>query len=286
MRLHYLGTAAAEACPALFCRCPQCELARRVKGKEIRTRSGAIIDGKIKLDFGPDSYLHALKYGYNWADVHTLLITHSHEDHFDLTEILCRREVCAHLPEGEAPMTVYGNEAVISALSGRAGGMIRLQTVQAFEAFDAEGYTVTPLQAVHMVPGKGKNEYSVLFLGEEVLRQENALFYMIEKDGKRILYAHDTDEFSDADMEFLKGKRLDLVSMDCTNGYLDLSYIGHMGANDNLRMKEKLISIGAADENTVFVANHFSHNGLKSFSEMEAILPGFAVAYDGMEITV
>ena len=36
MKLKYLGTAAAEGIPALFCRCEMCAYARKAGGKEIR----------------------------------------------------------------------------------------------------------------------------------------------------------------------------------------------------------------------------------------------------------
>ena len=112
------------------------------------------------------------------------------------------------------------------------------------------------------------------------------MFYLIEKEGKKILYAHDTDEFTPNDMKFLAGRKLDLISMDCTNGTFDCDYYGHMGANDNLRMREKLLSNGAADEHTIFVANHFSHNGLAPYEEMQKRLPGFIISYDGLELKV
>ncbi len=141
--------------------------------------------------------------------------------------------------------------------------------LELFTAYDIAGYTVTPLEAVHAL-GSG----------------EQPFFYLIEKDGKRIIYGHDTDLFPDSVMEFLRGKHCDLVSLDCTNGILNVSYKGHMGIDDNLTMREKLISIGAADETTVFIANHFSHNGLVPHEEMERRLPGFRVAYDGMTVLV
>ena len=86
-------------------------------------------------------------------------------------------------------------------------------------------------------------------------------------------------------MEFLTGKRLDIVSLDCTNAKLNANYVGHMGAIDNLRMRDKLIAAGAADEKTVFVANHFSHNGMLPHEELEKLMPGFIVAYDGMRLS-
>ncbi len=38
MKLTYLGTAAAEGWPAVFCNCPCCRQARVLGGKDIRTR--------------------------------------------------------------------------------------------------------------------------------------------------------------------------------------------------------------------------------------------------------
>ncbi len=85
-------------------------------------------------------------------------------------------------------------------------------------------------------------------------------------------------------MDYLAGKKIDLISLDCTNGVIQAEYIGHMGAADNLRMREKLLACGAADAHTIFVANHFSHNGAAPMAELQKQLPGFIVAYDGMEI--
>jgi len=59
-----------------------------------------------------------------------------------------------------------------------------------------------------------------------------------------------------------------------------------MGITENLEMRRRLIENGTADENTVFVANHFSHNGLVSHEEMQKRLPGFVVSYDGLTLRV
>ena len=44
MKFHFLGTAAAEGIPALFCECAVCKEAREKGGRFIRTRSQALID--------------------------------------------------------------------------------------------------------------------------------------------------------------------------------------------------------------------------------------------------
>ena len=63
MKIKYLGTAAAEGWPALFCDCPSCQKARELGGKNIRTRAQAVVDGRLLIDFGPDTYLHVIRDG-------------------------------------------------------------------------------------------------------------------------------------------------------------------------------------------------------------------------------
>ena len=60
MKLKYLGTAAAEGIPGMFCNCRVCRNALEVRGKEIKTRSQALLDDKLLIDFPPDTYLHIL----------------------------------------------------------------------------------------------------------------------------------------------------------------------------------------------------------------------------------
>ena len=55
MILTFLGTAAAEGFPAVFCNCDFCKEARRLKGKNIRTRSQTIINDDLLLDLPADT---------------------------------------------------------------------------------------------------------------------------------------------------------------------------------------------------------------------------------------
>ena len=286
MKLQFLGTAAAEGAPALFCACDFCRKARALGGREVRTRAGSLLDGHLKLDFGPDSYMQMLVNGLDYSGIHSLLITHSHEDHLAVAELNWRWPVYAHVPDDDPPLTVYGNARVGETISGLLGDRIAFRRLSAFETVDIEGYAVTPLEAVHCIDRQGGGDHRVTVRGEAVDRVEEAFFYLIERDGKRLLYAHDTSWFSDADWAFLRGKRLDIVSLDCTYGRLTGAHLGHMGAEDDLRVKEELTRLGAADGKTVFVANHFSHNGLAPYEEMQRLLPGLTVAYDGLTVDV
>ena len=267
MYITYQGTAAAEGVPAIFCDCEHCRYARAAGGKEIRMRSGALIDGKLKIDFGPDAYAQSLRFNQSYVPVEHVFITHSHEDHFSPDEL---SRIIPPFGHRKTALHVYGDARVGEKIAPYLKeGRIDFTQLEPFKTYEIDEYQVTPLQAVHAI-NSGKEP----------------LFYLIERGGRKLLYAHDTDMFTDADFEFLKDKRVNLVSMDCTNGILDLKYIGHMGINKNFALRKKLIEIGAADENTVFVANHFSHNGLVSHEEMEKRLPGFKVSFDGLTLPV
>src|SRR5258708_748081 len=82
MEILLLGTAAAESWPAPFCRCDACVQARKLGGKNIRTRSGALIDGTVKVDFGPDTYSQMHREALDLGSITTLVFTHEHDDHF------------------------------------------------------------------------------------------------------------------------------------------------------------------------------------------------------------
>ena len=284
MELLYMGTAAAEGAPALFCECEHCKYAREHGGREIRGRAGALLDGVLKLDFGPDSFRQMLDNNLDYTHLRALLVTHSHEDHFAVSDVAYRRRGFGQIRDGEPPLVVYGNERVGAMMERYLSDRLAYRRVKPFESLEIEGYAVTPLEAVHCIsaaPGAG---WPVVFEERAYMRSEEAFIYLIEKDGASLLYAHDTDELTPADMEFLQGRNLNLVSMDCTNGVLDANYIGHMGINDNLRMREKLLANGAADAHTIFVSNHFSHNGLAPYEELCRRLPGFRVSYDDMTL--
>ena len=283
MKLLYLGTAAAEGIPALFCECEACQRARALGAKGVRSRAGAVVDGILKIDFGPDSYRQMLDNGLEYAKMHSVLITHAHEDHLAPDELAYRRGVFAHIVTEPKLMTVYGNARVGEKLAGKTGEMLAFEPFSSFETKQIEGYRVTALEAAHCL-SEDKPTFPVTCRGKEWHRSEEAFIYLIEKEGKRLLYAHDTDELSPKDLEYLRGKRLDLVSLDCTNGVLVSRWVGHMGADLNRKVKNDLLSIGAADEKTVFVANHFSHNGFPGTEEIQALLPDFLIAYDGMEV--
>ena len=81
MKIKYLGTAAAEGIPALFCDCENCKRARKLGGRNIRTRSQALVDDALLIDFPPDTYMHFILHNIPLSKIKSCIITHSHYDH-------------------------------------------------------------------------------------------------------------------------------------------------------------------------------------------------------------
>ncbi len=267
MKLQYLGTAAAEGVPAFFCGCEHCRYAQRVGGVEMRTRSGAMVDDGLKIDFGPDTLAHMYRYCLDFSHLEHVLITHSHEDHFTPADIAYRRKGFCHPPEDAAPLRIYGNEAVCRRVDEMNVPGVESCLMTPFAPTPVGPWTVSALKAVHMIGS-----------------DEQPLFYLVEREGKSLLYAHDTDEFPEEDLEFLAGRRIDCVSLDCTNGVKHFDYRGHMGVENNLRMRDKMLENGAADRHTRFICSHFSHNGLAPYARVKEAARGMDVAYDGMVV--
>jgi phosphoribosyl 1,2-cyclic phosphate phosphodiesterase len=272
MILKYLGTGAAEGIPAVFCTCEICTQAKKLGGKNVRTRSQALLDGKILFDFPPDSYLQYLNGGVNLPAIRHLLVTHSHMDHFFPAELALRRpDFVASLPV--ETLHVYGNRSVGTLLDAAeknedGPGCNDFHYMAPFKPVEAGGYTVTSLPARHD-------------------QKEECLIYMVQHEGRALLYAHDTGVFPQAAWDFLaaSGIRFNLVSLDCTSMDHD-NRGGHMGLPNNVEVKSRLLDMGAADKGTLFTVNHFSHNGGMNHEDLckAAGKEGFTAAFDGMEL--
>ncbi len=121
-------------------------------------------------------------------------------------------------------------------------------------------------------------------------RSEDCYIYIIEENGKKLLYANDTGIFPEETFDYLKtltDTKFDLVSFDCTSGPKK-SGNNHMGFPDNLIVKQRLENMRLVDRDTKYVVTHFSHNGGLLHDDLERLVSGdgFIVAYDGMEIEI
>lgn len=274
MRLTVFGTAAAEAWPAPFCRCAPCLEARRRGGPNLRSRSGALIDDDLKLDFGPDTVMQLIRAGRDLCDLKTLLFTHQHSDHLVPSELEWSGGVFTNTPPAE-PIAVFGNEQVGKLIADAFPDPLRLNlalqpALKAFEAVTTPaGDEILPLTADHVQ-------------GAFVLR-------ITRPSGKSIFWGHDSGLYPTETLDALEAAGpVDLATFDCTYGGQPSKNRGHMGIDGLVLMKGELARRGVVTEKTKCVATHFSHNGGLLHEELvEAFLPhGILVAYDGITITV
>lgn len=273
MKLQYLGTAASEGIPSPFCDCALCRRARRKGHKEVRTRSQAVVDDLLLIDFPADTLWHAIAYKVDLTRVRNCLVTHVHSDHLYPAEIGNLGRGFAHPSPGTPPFCFWGSEDTEKALAEELTGMesrAAFRRLTPFQPTEIKGYTVTALKAAHGTP--------------------HPYIYLITRRDQALLWAHDTDLFPEetwAYLAALKG-RLSFVSLDCTEGAGPIRYDGaHMDLARCVACRDRLIAEGPADKGTRFCLSHFSHNGSRAaWAEFSKIAKkqGFSTAFDGMTV--
>lgn len=278
MKFQYLGTAAAEGVPAIFCNCENCRRTAELGGRNIRTRSQAIIDDTLLIDFPADTYMHYLKFKFPLYKVKNCIITHSHEDHLYERDIIMRKTGFARI-EPNNPITFYaaktGYEMIKKVIDGwnmTESDDAKCIEVTPFNEMEIDGYSVTAVPATHAP-------------------ETSPVLYIIERDGKSIFYSHDTAIYKDETYEYLKKRKkpFSMISLDCDEGCLEHVSPSHLSLWQCIELKEKFEKDGISDKNTIFVLNHFSHNAknvvYEDFSKI-AEKYGFLTSYDGMIINI
>lgn len=271
MKIHFLGTAAAEGVPNVFCRCDTCLQSRKLGGKNVRTRASVILDDTWKFDYSADSQMQALRDDIDLGQIEHLLVTHTHYDHFQPQDLISRIEGFAH--GIEHPLRIYGNDLVMfhsrQAL-GHFKNRFAFHRMKPFQPVPIGSATVTPLLADHDP-------------------METCLLYFVEKDGKTLLYGNDTGWFPDATWEWLQGKKADIAILDCTHGLTGNNrQSGHMSADTILDVQSKFLQEKILTENGLIYVTHFTHNaGLLHEDWVRIFEPhGIGVAYDGLILHV
>ncbi|MFA5858835.1 MAG: MBL fold metallo-hydrolase [Elusimicrobiota bacterium] len=279
MKLLFMGTAAAEGWPALFCQCKHCESARKIGGKNVRARAGIKIGDKYLLDFSPDVFHFAMKYNFSFGDIQHLFITHAHNDHCQVEQLAYRVPPFAHLNDAQQKLVIHGNAQVMNKIKAVFSDTlleklnIVLDTLQPFKSFTAGELEVTAIAAKHGTT--------------------DPLNYVFKYKDRVTLIAFDTGWYNDETWEYLKKQKFDLVILDCTMQNLDLKMgmkaCGHLGINTGLEVIAELKKFNTVREgSTRYIVTHFSHNGGMMYHELEAQLAphDVIVAYDGMTVEI
>ena len=277
MKIQILGSGGGEGYPALFCNCERCKAARKAGGKSIRTLSQTIIDDNFLIDMPVDTPAHFRESGLCFGDVENMLITHVHGDHYCPQLFEIRGTDFAHNITHEK-LNVYGNADVERLFDGffklipirdEIRKNIAFHTVNPREQLKIGKYTVTVLKAVHAP-------------------EQVALNYIIDDGKSSLLYLVDTGYPTDETIDFIADypRKFGAVIMDATMGAA--YYVNHMNFAENVKLKNKLVEVGAVQDNAKFVITHITHNYSGLHDEIEKYFAGsgIIVSYDGMTFEI
>lgn len=279
MKIKYHGTGGGYGVPEVFCDCRICRHAREAGGKDIRTRSQALLDGRLAIDLSVDTFHHCAFAGLDMRRVHHVIVTHNHHDHFFTNDLFTRvrnmtEPVNFYLSEASgrdvrALVEKHKAEFAAGTRDPNAWTRAEVHTLEYYKPVKILDYTVTPLRARHAKP-------------------LDAMIFVIQSEGKSILWAHDTGKFHSEVVEWIKNSGIvfDFVSMDCTLKRGEQITQSHMDLDWCIEMADLLRSNGNASENTKFVLSHIGHLIDRTHEELvaEAGEYDMIVAYDGMEI--
>ncbi|MBP3917633.1 MAG: MBL fold metallo-hydrolase [Clostridia bacterium] len=287
----FLGTGAAELYPNPFCGCDVCRRAR--KNHETRLRASLLLDETMMIDFGPDVAAASQHYDVPLADVEHVLVTHTHEDHFNsatfsiLTMTDMVRPIHFYLSE-EGFAWVHAMMELEKEETGSFGQMlcslisqkkIVFHALKPYETYTIGTKTVTPIKTVHRGYGTG----------------ETALNYIIAWERGIWLYAADTSLYGTENLTFLnayaqKHGALDTMIFEGTFGSNALPQnSGHMDVYQLCRQFSDLRAVSALDDHTrVYLTHinqvqHFSHAEYQQYMDIHADAH-VTVAHDGMRI--
>ena len=266
MKITFLGTAAAEGIPALWCECPVCAKALRDGGKELRRRCSYLIDDDTMVDFGPDAFWQTAEFGIDLVHLKRIIFTHPHEDHLNPVDFFWRH---AGYSQVTRTLDLYGSYSIFTALLAPVATLgvtydyrelhIAPHVLAHFERVSAGDIEILPLRANH-APGR------------------NAQILVLSRKRRTVLIANDTGWLPEESWAALRGVKLDAAVIENTCG---LRYPeedrGHMGCHVAVRFRDELVKLGCLAPDAPVVVNHFSHNGGANHRELEEFFAPYGI---------
>ena len=269
MNLTFLGTAAAEGFPGIFCNCSNCNAARARGGRSLRFRSALLVNSDLLIDCGPDLLASAQRFNLNLSQVTTNIVTHAHPDHFHIENFLLRRKPFTGGLEIPT-LDLFGPRDVTDTLERSRPDLsilrMKAHPVSAFQTWSHSGYTFSTFKANHAI-----GEYE-------------AIFYSVGDEQHSFLYVTDTGLLPEETWRALAGKSFDSIILEETLG--TGTYAQHLGFDTFRETAARMRAGGLLRPGGRLIAHHISHSGNPVHEELEALFApdGVEVAYDGMEV--
>lgn len=287
--MKFLGTSAADLCPAPLCHCDICEEARK-NPELMRFRSMFLLDEKNLIDCGPDFGAALMRFNIDVTELDNVFITHTHADHFDVTNAtFIRMSVTRNFRPVDVWLSEQGYAQVMSviershdlichtdAMKAYDNGYVRLHSIPVGKPVSVGGYEVLAVHSAH-----------------KVSERETAVNYLFKKDGKSLLYCLDTPLYADhspESLEMLKGAAVDTLIMEGTYGSrFDRSLLQHLNGKTFIRQLDDFRDYGIIRPGTKIYCTHLTHNQAWNHAAYQKYLDencsyGVTVALDGMEV--
>ena len=220
---------------------------------EYRRLTSTLLDGRLLIDV-TRSAIGSIK---DLAAITDVFYTHSHNDHFDLEAL-----------KALSPCRVWAHESWAGEIEGSG---LTVTPLRIGETVTAAGFSVTPLPSNHSTSRK----------------YETTLHYLIEKDGKRLLYATDGAWLLNYEYHFIRTLKLDAAVFDATIGD------GHDGdyrvfEHNSLPMLRIMVSTlrntGILKPDAPVFMTHLARTLHGTQAEVEKRAePPFIVCFDGLE---
>lgn len=278
MKFTFLGTAAAEGFPALWCECDTCKAALKRGGRDLRRRCSYLIDDDTLIDFGPDIYWQMRDFQIDWSNLKRVVITHNHADHLSPLEFLWRYS--AMFSKTERELTVIGSKRIFSRILSFAA--------EDSGIYDLASLQIRPLEISHGETVKDRDMKITAFKADHAPGKEAQVF-LLERAGKHVFIGNDTGMLPEESWERLTNIKLDLAVIDATMGLKGRFWRnGHLGVETAVEFRDRLARLGCITESTEVYVSHFSHNGGNLHADLEAFFEPhhIKVASDGATLLI
>ena len=252
VKIKFLGTSAGWPLPRLGC---NCEICTSKDPKDTRTRTQLLVNDKILLDTGPDTYKHLVS--NNPQKIEALFISHQHHDHilglWDISHIYNRQQV----------PTLYVTQAVLAGIKKIFDTNLLKLKVE----------VIKPLEIIHL-----KNTKVTYF---PVIHGNTPAFGIKVKESKILAYIPDFNKILPSSQKVIRD--CDLLAIDGSSlGKIGKTQ-GHISIADGIQISKKLKA-----KQTYFVhIGHktTTHQSLENYLQ-ETAGSNFHPAHDGLELNL